>query len=217
MPLLKIIRQAFTASMHSQTFLTGLGNPDNEYAGTRHNVGYDAIDALAARSGCALRVQRRTRAAIGECTITDRRVVLWKPTTSMNESGDAARAILRQFASDAMPLGERYVVIHDDLDLPLGALRLTRNGSSGGHKGVQSIIDALGTPDFLRLRIGIGPNVTPEGHRIPAERFVLARFREHERRVMDAAITHAVEAIEILLRDGLAAAQRFANAPMQGL
>ncbi len=187
--------------------IIGLGNPGKEYDGTRHNVGFDVVDALAAQHDYTLRAQQRSHADVADCTIADHPVILAKPTTYMNDSGRAVSALISNLKSQISNLA----VLHDDLDLPLGTLRLSENGSSGGHKGVQSIMDALGTNNFLRLRLGIGPNATPEGVRIPAEDFVLKRFGKKERPTINATITRAVETTTILLRDGLPAAQRFAN------
>ena len=196
--------------MPHMLLVIGLGNPGAEYEGTRHNVGRDVLAALArnlesgiSNIGWSTRV--RLHAEILECEIAGQRVVLGKPTTFMNESGKAAAALTKKYP-DA-----QLLVVHDDLDLPVGILRLTSDGSSGGQKGVQSIIDTLGTHDFLRLRIGIGPNATPDGHRIPAEDFVLKRFPSSERPAIDTAIARAVETVTVLLRDGLPAAQRLAN------
>lgn len=219
-----------------QLFLiVGLGNPGPEYDGTRHNVGREIADAISRNAECKLqnaewRERKLLHAEILECDIAGQRVLLAKPTTYMNESGRAVVALMehvRLYGSTAL----RLVIAHDDLDLPLGTLRLSQGGSSGGHKGVQSIIDALAasranTPtlspserggekegvgsngtNFLRLRIGIGPNATPDGHRIPSEKFVLEKFRKEERPLIDTAIARAVEAITILLRDGLPAAR----------
>lgn len=188
--------------------LVGLGNPGKEYDGTRHNVGFDVVDAFASAHDCTFRAKSRSHAGVADCTIADQRVILAKPTTYMNESGKAVAAIVRQSAIDNQ---QSTIIIYDDLDLPLGTLRLSQGGSSGGHKGVQSIIDALGTPDFLRLRLGIGPNATPDGHRIPSEKFVLEKFRKEERPAIDAAIQRAVEVIGVLVHDGIAAAQLVAN------
>jgi PTH1 family peptidyl-tRNA hydrolase len=152
------------------------------------------------------RIRKSLHTETLEYSIEDQRVVLAKPTTYMNESGRAVSALARSLKLAAGSL--RLVVLHDDLDLPTGTIRLSQDGSSGGHRGVQSIIDALGTNEFLRLRIGIGPNATPDGHRIPSEKFVLEKFRKEERPLVDAAIQRAVEVVAVLIREGLAAAQQ---------
>jgi len=198
--------------------IVGLSNPGKEYEGTRHSVGREIVETISRNAECRMqnaewRISKSLQAETLECTIVDHRVVLAKPTTYMNESGRAAAALAKKYALD-LSKGSDLIVIHDDLDLSLGTLRLSTGGSSGGHKGVQSIIDALGTKDFLRLRIGIGPNATPEGVRIPAEDFVLKKFqKENERLLIAAAVAHAAETIVTLLRDGLPAAQRFAPLP----
>ncbi|MDO8599030.1 MAG: aminoacyl-tRNA hydrolase [bacterium] len=195
--------------MSTPFLIVGLGNPGKEYEGTRHNVGFDVVDVIAKQQNCEFRAKSRSHADVADCTVADQRIVLAKPTTYMNESGRAVAALVKQFQIPDSRF--QILVLHDDLDLPIGTLRLTNSGSSGGQKGVQSIIDTLGTKEFLRLRIGIGPNETPDGVRIPAEDFVLKRFSKSERPTIDAAITRTVEVIETLLRDGLPAAQKFAN------
>jgi peptidyl-tRNA hydrolase, PTH1 family len=131
--------------------IVGLGNPGIKYAAHRHNVGFQCVDYMAERWGAALRT-RRFKAHIGEVEVDGHRVVLAKPQTFMNESGQAVGPISGWFKIPP----RRILVIHDDLDLPLARLRLRPGGSSGGHRGVQSIIDVLGTQEFHRLRIGIG-------------------------------------------------------------
>ncbi|MFH1098679.1 MAG: aminoacyl-tRNA hydrolase [Candidatus Uhrbacteria bacterium] len=198
------------------TFLiVGLGNPGKEYEKTRHNIGREIVDAISRNDECLTssaewRQKRLLHAEILENTHADQRVILAKPTTYMNESGTTVSALVHHVSRLTSHVS-RLLVLHDDLDLPVGTLRLSMGGSSGGHKGIQSIINALGADDFLRLRIGIGPNAASDGHRIPAEKFVLEKFRKEERPLIDAAIQRAVKVIEMLLRDGLPAAQQFAN------
>ena len=131
--------------------IVGLGNPGDKYDWNRHNIGFQAIDHLAGSSGIPLR-KRRFRASYGEGSIGPHRVVLAKPLTFMNESGQAVAPLSRWYKIPP----ERILVMHDDLDLPLARIRLRPGGSSGGHKGLQSIIASLGTQEFPRLRIGIG-------------------------------------------------------------
>jgi peptidyl-tRNA hydrolase, PTH1 family len=131
--------------------IVGLGNPGIKYAAHRHNVGFQCIDYIAEQWGATL-CTRRFKAHLGEVEVDSHRVVLAKPQTFMNESGRAVGPISGWFKIPP----RRILVIYDDLDLPLGRVRLRPGGSSGGHRGVQSIIDALGTPEFPRLRIGIG-------------------------------------------------------------
>jgi PTH1 family peptidyl-tRNA hydrolase len=131
--------------------IVGLGNPGREYARNRHNVGFQCLDHLARVHGIEFR-RHRFKAALGEGRIGGHRLLLAKPLTFMNESGLAVGSISRWYKISP----ERILVIHDDLDLPLGKIRLRPNGSGGGHKGINSIIAELGTRDFARLRIGIG-------------------------------------------------------------
>lgn len=192
----------------------GLGNPGEEYVGTRHNIGRGVMEAISRNAECDMqnatwRERKSLYSETLECEIAGQRVILAKPTTYMNESGKAVAALVRSLKLETV--SSQLVVVQDDLDLSVGALRLSQGGSSGGHKGVQSIIDALGTKDFLRLRIGIGPNATSDGHRIPSEKFVLEKFRKEERPLIDTAIQRTVETITVLLHDGLAAAQQVAN------
>ncbi|MBC7235047.1 MAG: aminoacyl-tRNA hydrolase [Chloroflexi bacterium] len=131
--------------------IVGLGNPGPKYADNRHNIGFQCVDYIAERWNAAWR-GRRFQALLAETEIDGHRVVLAKPQTFMNDSGQAVAPLSRWFKIPA----ERILVIYDDLDLPLARLRLRPGGSSGGHRGVQSIIEALGTQNFPRLRVGIG-------------------------------------------------------------
>ncbi|MBI2482736.1 aminoacyl-tRNA hydrolase [Candidatus Uhrbacteria bacterium] len=183
----------------------GLGNPGSEYLHTRHNVGFRVIDTLAAQLGCTLRRSTRHHAMTARCTTDDARTLLLaQPLTFMNASGLAFTSLTRQYHP------EMIIICSDDLDLPIGTLRWTRGGSSGGHRGLQSIIDA-GGKDTLRLRIGIGTNRTTNGHRIPAEDFVLQQFSSTELATLAPAIVRATAAILLLAHHGFDAAQQFAN------
>ncbi|MDO8425732.1 MAG: aminoacyl-tRNA hydrolase [bacterium] len=174
------------------TLIVGLGNPGTKYDGTRHNVGFVVVDAIAGDD--AWRKKRLLHAEICERDIHNVRVMLVKPTTYMNESGRTVAALLRNLKRS--PADVRLIVVSDDLDLPVGTVRVRDTGSSGGHKGIASIIAHLKTQDFTRIRIGIGPNETPDGHRIPAEQFVLQRFNTEERMKIDTAIPAAITTIE---------------------
>ncbi|MEJ2359707.1 MAG: aminoacyl-tRNA hydrolase [Deinococcales bacterium] len=176
--------------------LAGLGNPGPRYRGTRHNAGYLVLDELARRWGATF---RRARDA-DEARAHD----LWmlKPRTFMNLSGRAVQAALTRAG---LPPAE-LLVVHDDLDLPLGRLRLRRGGGAGGQRGVRDIIERLG-PDFTRLKVGISR--PPEGW--TAERWVLSRFAEGERSVLDAVVSAAADTVEILLDRGHEAAMNHVN------
>lgn len=175
--------------------VVGLGNPESEYGGTRHNVGADAVRALARREHAELSRNKRVRCEIAQTTVAGVRFVLAVPISYMNRSGDPVQAAAAWFKVDA----ERIVVCHDDLDLPVGALRFKRGGSHAGHRGLKDVDRALGTGDYLRVRIGVG---RPPG-RMPARDHVLKRFRPQEREEVDVAIAEAGDAIVQLATDGL--------------
>lgn len=176
--------------------LAGLGNPGPRYRGTRHNAGYLVLDELARRWEATF---RRARDA-DEARVRD--LLLLKPRTFMNLSGRAVQAALTRAGLPPASL----LVIHDDLDLPLGRLRLRRGGGAGGQRGVRDIIERLG-PDFTRLKVGVSR--PPEGW--TAERWVLSRFAEDERRVLDAVVSAAAATVEILLDRGQEAAMNHVN------
>lgn len=176
--------------------VVGLGNPGRRYRGTRHNLGRDVVERLAAESGVRLDEDgwaRAGRTRIGTVTVT-----LATPETFMNESGVAVRDLLHRRRRRPADL----LIVHDDLDLPLGHLRLRPGNGAGGHNGIRSIIDEIGTGAFPRLRIGIGrPPVGID----PAE-FVLERFVSGERPPIEEAVSRAVEAVVAVAREGLEAA-----------
>jgi len=162
--------------------IAGLGNPGNEYQGTRHNIGFAVVDALAEKFGISV-TKKKFRSLYGFKSD----IMLLKPQTFMNLSGAAVSAALRFFK---IPV-ENLIVIHDDIAFPLGVIRLKTTGRSGGHKGVQSVIDHLQTQDFKRLRIGIGLD---KGDVTLAD-FVLSRFNGDEKPTVGEVINKAVELI----------------------
>ncbi len=171
--------------------VVGLGNPGPRYAGTRHNVGFEVIDVLGDRWGIGL-LRERFHAWFGDGAIREQRVLLLKPTTFMNRSGSAVQATGRFYQLEK----EDLLVILDDLALPLGQIRVRSQGSAGSHRGLQDIIDRMGSTDFARVRIGIGEAV---GN--PAD-YVLTRFAEPERPVMERAAATAADAAECWLEHG---------------
>ena len=181
--------------------VVGLGNPGPSYAGNRHNVGAMVLDELAARAGVKLSPGKgkRARTLIGEGRLAGRRVVLARPTSYMNESGGPVRGLLDYHSVPATDL----VVLHDELDIPFGTVRLKRGGGEGGHNGVRSISRSTGTKDYLRVRVGIG---RPPGRQDPAD-FVLKDFSATERKELDLLVAEAADAAEELLALGLEAAQ----------
>ena len=175
--------------------VVGLGNPGPGYADTRHNVGFGVVELLAARAGAQFTLHKRSNAEIAEGRLAGRKVVLAKPRTYMNESGGPVAGLVRYFSVPA----EDLLVVHDDLDLEFGVVRLKRGGGEGGHNGLRSISRSLGTKDYLRVRFGIG---RPPGRQDPAD-YVLKRFSGAERTELELAVDLAADAAEALLEQGL--------------
>jgi PTH1 family peptidyl-tRNA hydrolase len=186
--------------------VAGLGNPGERYRLTRHNVGFRVVDLLADRWGLTGQGRVREGAARLEVDLRDpdERVLMVKPMKFMNLSGAPVRAALRQ--SEADPSGD-LLVVTDDVDLPLGRLRLRRDGSAGGHNGLRDIIAAFGSNEFNRLRVGIGRS----GSSRATVDHVLATFKPVERELADASIAAAADAVELWLRDGIEAAMNEFN------
>jgi PTH1 family peptidyl-tRNA hydrolase len=177
--------------------VVGLGNPGEEYARTRHNVGAEVVALLAQRHGARLR-KGRERALVDEVTVGGRRLALAIPLTYMNESGTAVRALVRRFGVEPA----RLVVVHDELDLPVAALRLKAGGGLAGHNGLRSIKAHLHTDAFLRVRIGVGK---PSSKERGADH-VLNRFSKRERAEIDVTLERAADAVEVILAEGIDAA-----------
>jgi PTH1 family peptidyl-tRNA hydrolase len=173
--------------------ICGLGNPGDRYRWTRHNVGFRVVDLLADRWGLTGQGRVRDGAALLEARRPEDRVLLVKPMRYMNLSGQGLRAAIRQ--TDVDVTGD-LLVVTDDIDLPLGRVRLRRSGSAGGHNGLRSIIEALGTDEFNRLRIGVGRSGTAAGH-------VLATFRPDERDAATEMVAVGADAAERWLSDGI--------------
>ncbi|HEX3145704.1 MAG TPA: aminoacyl-tRNA hydrolase [Pyrinomonadaceae bacterium] len=182
--------------------IVGLGNPGAEYERTRHNLGFMLIDKLAAAAGVAVK-RSECRSLVGNGLIENERVVLAKPQTYMNLSGEAVGCLNQKHESGAGSL----IIISDDLALPFGSIRLRQRGSAGGHNGLKSIIGALGTNEFARLRIGI----QPEHPLSDAKRFVLDEFSKTERESLPAILERAAEALRSVLRDGIGKAMSLHN------
>jgi peptidyl-tRNA hydrolase, PTH1 family len=182
--------------------VVGLGNPGPGYAGNRHNVGFMVADLLAGRMGGRFKAHK-TRADVLEGRLAGTRVVLAKPRTYMNDSGGPV-AGLRDFFK--VPL-ERLVVVHDELDLPYGGLRLKLGGGDNGHNGLKAIRRSLGSGEFYRVRFGIG---RPPG-RMDAAAFVLRDFGTAERKELDLDVDRSADAVEALVTEGLERAQNTYN------
>lgn len=183
--------------------LIGLGNPGKDYVGTRHNVGWELIETLASRHG--IRVEQRERAyksVIGRGKIGEQEVLLVKPQTYMNLSGEAAAAIVRR---EEIALSD-ILVICDDIHLPVGRIRLRGKGSSGGQNGLKSVAAQLGSQEWARLRIGVGE--PPPGLQID---WVLSRFSRPDRKVIDETLITAMGAVEVWMTEGVETAMNRFN------
>lgn len=174
--------------------IVGLGNPGREYEATRHNVGFHVVEELARRAGLSFGKPER-RASLASGVVRGRKVILAKPQTYMNLSGESVRALV-DFYKVELP---RLLIISDDLDLPLGTVRLRKSGSAGGQNGLKSIIQHLGTQDFNRLRFGIG---RPPG-RMVARDYVLAPFKGDDAILAAQVAGRAADAAETWLTDGI--------------
>jgi PTH1 family peptidyl-tRNA hydrolase len=183
--------------------VVGLGNPGTKYTGTRHNIGFDVIDYLAAAPGCSA-FRERFEAVVAEVKEGDETVLLVKPQTFMNLSGRAVRAVLDFYK---LPV-EQVLVVCDDFNLPLGKLRVRAKGSAGGQKGLQNIQDQLGTDVFARLRIGVGQPAPGE-----AVDFVLSRFKPGERAEAADAVAAAAQGVLLWIRSGTEVCMNRVNGP----
>lgn len=190
--------------MPGPALVVGLGNPGPEYADTRHNVGFHVVELLAARAGGGRFSRHKSNADVLEGRLAGRRVVLAKPRTYMNLSGGAVAGALRFFKA---PL-ESLVVVHDELDLPYGTVRLKLGGGENGHNGLRAITKSLGTRDYHRVRFGIG---RPPGRMDPAD-FVLRDFSAVERKELTFVVDRCADAVEALVSMGLEAAQNVFHA-----
>ncbi len=186
-----------------QTYLiVGLGNPGAEYRLTRHNFGFMVLDALAEHWSVQLK-KIKFQAVYVEDRFKGNKVVLAKPLTFMNESGRSVAPLMRYFKVPT----ENMLVIHDDLDLPLGTLRIRPSGSSGGQRGIESITKLLGTQEFPRMRLGIS---RPPGQMEPKD-YVLKNFLPNEEELKKIVLRQAIEAIECFIEDGLTSAMNRYN------
>ena len=185
--------------MAEPLLVVGLGNPGAQYAKTRHNVGFMVADVLAARMGAPFKVHKRSGAEIVTGRLGHRPIVLAKPRCYMNESGRQVGPLAKFYSVDAGDV----IVIHDELDIDFGKIRLKIGGGEGGHNGLRSVANALGTKEFQRVRIGIG---RPPGRKDPAA-FVLENFGSTERPEVPVICEQAADACELLIEIGLEAAQ----------
>ena len=172
--------------------IVGLGNPGAQYANTPHSVGFEAVDAIAAEIGAAWEAKRQFNCLMAKGTFAGLPVMLVKPQTYMNLSGDSVAPVVKYHNATAADL----LVIQDDIDLPVGRMRVRKNGSCGGHNGIRNIIERLGTQDFARLKLGVGKDKSD------VIAHVLGKFDPTTRKTMDLVVAEAVKASAAILRDG---------------
>ena len=188
--------------------VVGLGNPGTKYEGTRHNIGFMALERMASREGFSFRQQSKLHGLAAEHGVGESRLRLLMPQTYMNDSGRSIRAALDWFGFTP----EQLLVLVDDMDIPLGRLRLRAQGSAGGHNGLRSTIQHLGTQAFPRLRIGIGaPAENPAERRARTVSHVLGPFSRAEQPEVDAVLDGVLEAIQRIQRQGLDRAGNWIN------
>jgi PTH1 family peptidyl-tRNA hydrolase len=184
--------------------VVGLGNPGSEFAGTLHNVGADTVARLAARAGTSLRAEKGVQARVALATLGDKKVALAIPTTYMNDSGLAVRGLAKRFGIEDPT---SIVVVHDELDLPPGTVRLKAGGGLAGHNGLRSLQAHLHTTDFVRVRIGVGkPPSASQG-----AAHVLNRPPKAVRELLESSVTLAAETVEHIARDGVEAAMQWCH------
>lgn len=183
--------------------IVGLGNPTAEYEGTRHNVGFDVIDAIADKYNISV-TERKHRALCGKGIIAGQKVILAKPQTYMNLSGESVRSLLDYYKVDEE---SELLVIYDDISLDVGQLRIRKKGSAGGHNGIKNIISHLGTNVFQRIKVGVGEK--PKHYDLAD--YVLGHFSKEEKELMREGYQNAIQAVELILQDEMDAAMNQFN------
>ena len=183
--------------------IAGLGNPDEKYQGTRHNVGFDVVDRLAEKYQIAVDTKNH-RALIGKGVFEGQKVLLAKPQTYMNLSGESIRSLVEYYKIDPE---EELLVIYDDISLEVGQLRIRRKGSAGGHNGIKNIIAQLGTDTFQRIKVGVGEK--PKGYDLAA--YVLGHFHGEDLELMEEGYEKAISATEEILKGEIDAAMNEYN------
>ena len=175
--------------MDSYYIIAGLGNPGAEYANTPHSIGFEVVDALAREIGASWKASSSFGGELAAGMLGGMKVVLVKPMTYMNLSGDCVAPVVKYHNAKA---AEDLLVVSDDIDLPVGKMRVRKGGSAGGHNGLKSVIERTGTPDFVRLRLGVGRDSRDRANVVG---HVLGKFSPADRRVMDEVVAQAVKAI----------------------
>ncbi|MBT9139250.1 MAG: Peptidyl-tRNA hydrolase [Syntrophomonadaceae bacterium] len=176
--------------------ITGLGNPGNKYVGTRHNIGFKVIDRLSKEHSISL--EEKDIYIFGKGTIGGIDVILLKPLTFMNRSGLAVKKIAKKANIFPDKIPNSLIVIHDDLDIDTGNIKIRRNGSSGGHRGIESIVQELGTKDFVRVKVGIGRDKD-----IPVEEYVLTNFKPAEKNLIKDVIINTSHAVACIVTENV--------------
>lgn len=183
--------------------IAGLGNPGRDYVNTRHNIGFDVIDVIAAQEHINV-TEKKHRAFIGKGIIAGQKVILIKPQTFMNLSGESIRSLLDYYKVDET---QELLVISDDISLSVGQIRIRKKGSAGGHNGLKNIIAHLGHDNFQRIKMGVGEK--PSGYDLVD--YVLGHFDKNDRELMDQAAEKAADAIRVILSEGTDAAMNLYN------
>jgi PTH1 family peptidyl-tRNA hydrolase len=200
-----------SGARQSPFLVVGLGNPGSDYIWTPHNAGFMAVDRIAEQEG-VVAGNRRCRAMTASCRIAGRAVVLAKPETFMNLGGLAVAALVREFETDPQ---KDLLVIYDELDLKLGTFKIRERGSTAGHNGARSVTAALGTEEWLRLRIGVRPDLSPEalaqGGRRPGRDYLLSPMRKAELTVLDEVLDRVTTAVRRIIAEGPAPAMNEFN------
>lgn len=188
--------------------LVGLGNPGAAYENTRHNVGFAAAKLFAEKHGAVFN-KRKFEAEYGECRVADKRVLVFKPQTFMNNSGRAVSAAAAFFKIPS----DRIIVMSDDISLDVGKIRIRRKGSHGGHNGLRDIIELMGTDEIMRIKIGVGAKPHPD---YDLADWVLGRFPSEQRTAVEAALDITVKAAEEIMRNGIDSAMNRYNVCSRG-
>lgn len=186
----------------------GLGNPGDRFLGTRHNLGCEVVEQLAEGAGASLRLSRSDRARVATVNFSGLRVVLACPTTFMNLSGESAAQLIRRNGIEEV---DCLIVVHDELDLEPGRVKVKLGGSGAGHNGLKSIRQHLGTEDFIRVRVGIGKPPNPQA----GKDWVLKKPSKADRSFLDAAVQVGIDAVEKIIRDGVERAMNDVNGSAQ--
>jgi len=192
---ISVIKTTIFEELYKVTWLIiGLGNPGKQYQSTKHNVGFRVVDRFAGKKGIKLKKRRLGKIQVGEGRIGAQRVVIAKPRAYMNRSGSVVKKLIKELE---IPL-DHLVVVHDDLDLECGRMKIKEGGGHGGHKGVRSIIEQIGSPDFLRVKVGIDKPQRPD----EGADYVLSPFDNEQLPLVEESIAQASEAIEAIIVSG---------------